>query len=55
MRFPFRLNITMIVKSKAMRVSGLILGMSLVLYHSFPFAFTRTSLVTRPARKGMPR
>ena len=55
MSFPFRLNITTIVKRRATRVMGLILGTTSRWYHSRPFSFTPANRVRAPARKGMPR
>ncbi|MNC96604.1 hypothetical protein D3C83_140200 [compost metagenome] len=52
---PFNENITTIVKSKAIRVIGLILGMNFFSYHSFDFNFSATNRVNIPARNGIPR
>ena len=54
-RLPFRLNITTMVKSSAVSVSGEISGTKRELYFSFPTSFTPISLVNAPAMQGMPR
>ena len=43
------------VKSRAMRVRGEILGMKSLSYQTLPLALIRLNLVIMPARKGMPR
>ena len=43
------------VKSRAMRVIGDILGRKSLSYQLFPRARMRLNLVTIPARKGIPR
>jgi len=52
---PFKENMITMVNSKAIKVSGLILGTNFSSYHSRPFAGSRKNLVRKPAVKGMPR
>ena len=52
---PFSENITIMVKSRAMRVIGEIRGMNLFSYQLFPLDLTNVYLVIMPAMKGMPR
>jgi hypothetical protein len=52
---PFSENMTIIVKSKATKVTGLIFGMNFRSYQSFPFNLIRLNLLIIPARNGMPR
>ena len=52
---PLRENMTRIVKSRAIKVMGLILGMNFCSYHSFPFVLSPITRETMPAIKGMPR
>ena len=48
---PFRENITRVVNSNAMSVSGLAHGTKLWSYHARPFSRIDTVRVTNPARK----
>ncbi len=52
---PLRENMTMMVKSRAKRVIGLILGMNFCSYQVRPFVFRPMKRVIMPPRKGMPR
>ncbi len=52
---PLRENMTRMVKSRAIRVIGLIFGMNRSWYHFLSFTLIRTNRVTTPAMKGMPR
>ena len=52
---PLSENITTMVKSRAMSVMGLILGMNFVWYHSLFLSLIRPARVAIPAMKGMPR
>ena len=52
---PFKENMTTMVKSKAISVIGLILGMNFSWYHCFPLALISVKRVMTPAIKGMPR
>jgi hypothetical protein len=52
---PFNENMTTMVKRRAMRVMGLILGTNTVSYHSFPFHGMSVKRVIIPPKKGMPR
>jgi hypothetical protein len=52
---PFRGNMTRIVKSKAIRVIGLILGMTFSSYQADPFVFNPMIRVMIPPTKEMPR
>src|SRR6185295_16053207 len=50
---PFSENITTIVNSRAIRVSGLMRGTKFRLYQSVPLARTRATRVRNPARNGI--
>jgi len=52
---PLRLNITTMVKSRAINVMGLMNGMKRVSYHFLPFRRISTKREINPARNGMPR
>ena len=52
---PFRENMTRMVKSRAIKVIGLILGMNFCSYHSRPNVYKPMSLERTPAMKGIPR
>ena len=52
---PFRLNITTMVKSKAMSVMGEIMGMKRVSYQSVPNFLARICRLRKPAANGIPR
>ena len=55
MRPPLSENITTIVNSSAINVSGLTRGMNTRSYHSRPRARTSARRLTMPASSGMPR
>jgi len=52
---PFSENITMIVKSKAIKVTGLILGINFLSYQTLLLIRIRLNRLTIPAMNGMPR
>jgi len=52
---PLSENITRMVKSSAMSVIGLILGMNFFSYQSRPLVLRPMNLESMPAIKGMPR
>ena len=52
---PLSENITRMVKSRAIRVIGLIIGMKVLWYHSLLLSLMSEKRVMMPARKGMPR
>ena len=55
MRSPLRLNITKMVNSRAISVSGLMRGMNFLSYQSRPFVRRPMKRVSIPAMNGMPR
>ncbi|OPY13990.1 MAG: hypothetical protein A4E69_01412 [Syntrophus sp. PtaB.Bin138] len=52
---PFRENMTRMVKRRAIRVMGLILGINFSSYHTCPLIFRPTNREIMPAIKGIPR
>ena len=52
---PFKENITTMVKSKAIKVSGEMVGMNLLLYQSSPFNFTKINRLKIPITNGSPK
>ena len=55
MASPLKVNITTMVKSSAVSVSGEMRGMNVLSYHSSPLSGTRMTRLSTPAAKGMPR
>ncbi len=54
-RSPLRLNMTKIVNSRAISVSGLMRGMNFCSYQSRPLVLSPMKRVSMPAMNGMPR